>query len=191
MKPCSKNRKLIAWLAVNALEVGRERDLRAHLKTCEGCCAYLDEISSVTEKLAVAETRSDLRLSESFHQKLADRLSGEKSGSIWETLVENLRANMMNSRPAMPLIGATALLIAVIYLMMRHPSVSSTSESSVVAKAPRNLEMDVAPTLANYETVANRSLENFDELLTMQGNRNLSPVPIYTVSSLGGAIESD
>jgi hypothetical protein len=40
MKPCAKNRKLIAWLALGALEARRAAALRAHLALCEGCRQY-------------------------------------------------------------------------------------------------------------------------------------------------------
>ena len=45
-------------------------------------------------------------------------------------------------------------------------------------------ESDLEPTIANYEMVANQSLEKLSELLTRQGSKNLPPVPIYTASSL-------
>ena len=51
MKPCAQNRKLIAWLASNALDARQTRQLQAHLETCEGCRRYLAEISNVTERL--------------------------------------------------------------------------------------------------------------------------------------------
>ncbi len=56
MKPCSNHRKLIAWLAVDALDDPQTRSLRAHLETCEGCRRYLAEISNVAQKLSAAAT---------------------------------------------------------------------------------------------------------------------------------------
>ena len=35
MKPCSKNRKLIAWLALDALDVRQAQTLREHLATAK------------------------------------------------------------------------------------------------------------------------------------------------------------
>jgi hypothetical protein len=49
---------------------------------------------------------------------------------------------------------------------------------------------DLAPTIANYQRVANQSLDKLDALLTRQGNRPLPPMPIYTASTFGLAQES-
>ena len=42
---------------------------------------------------------------------------------------------------------------------------------------------DLAPTISNYQMIANHSLEKLDEVLTTEGNRNPPPAPVYTVSS--------
>jgi hypothetical protein len=52
-------------------------------------------------------------------------------------------------------------------------------------------QSDPDPTISNYQMVANRSLEKLDELLTRQGNRNPSPSPIYTASTLPRADAPD
>ena len=44
-------------------------------------------------------------------------------------------------------------------------------------------ESDLAPTIANYQMIANQSLEKLSELLTRQGNKPLPPTPVYTISS--------
>ena len=86
MKPCAQNRKLIAWLASNALEAQQARQLQAHLETCEGCRRYLAEISNVTERLAATESNPDIQASEVFHRKLAGRLRAAKPDSVGEIL---------------------------------------------------------------------------------------------------------
>jgi hypothetical protein len=48
--------------------------------------------------------------------------------------------------------------------------------------SPSSSESDLAPTIANYQMVANQSLEQLFELLTRQGNKRLPPAPVYTVS---------
>src|SRR5439155_25957510 len=59
MKPCSKNQKRIAWLALDALDVRQAHDLRAHLETCAGCRRYLVEISNMTRRLTEEENTQD------------------------------------------------------------------------------------------------------------------------------------
>ncbi len=182
MKPCSKNRKLIAWLALDALDARQARDLRAHLETCDACRRYFEEISNVAGKLIAAEIRPDAQASESFHRRLVGRLRTEEPGSLWETLVSFLRAGSLNWRMALPVIGATAALVVALALYERHPGDSSHPTPGVPAVTAMDLKRDLPPTIANYEMVANQSLEKLDELLTRQGNRNPPPTRIYTAS---------
>src|SRR6185369_9646094 len=112
MKPCSKNRKPIAWLAVGALDARQERSLRAHIETCEGCRSYLEEISTITQKLAAPEIRTDIQTSESFHQKVVGVLRPKEPASAWPNWLVPLHGVQLNWRVAVPAIGAAALLIA-------------------------------------------------------------------------------
>jgi hypothetical protein len=191
MKPCSKNRKPIAWLALDALDVRQAQELRAHLETCEGCRRYLVEISNVTQRLTAAEVKPDIRVSESFHQRVVGRLSAEKSGSAWATVAVQLRRTMLDWRVALPMVGATVVMIAVLSTFLRRPNVLLPAPSSVQLASAPNLTRDPQPTIANYQMVATQSLEDFDELLTRQGNRNLPLVPIYTASTFTRADASD
>ena len=191
MKPCSKNRKHIGWLALDALDVRQTEDLRAHLETCAGCHRYLEEISNVTQKLTAAELKTDIRASESFHQKVVHRLRAEKSVDVWETVVAHLRGTMLNWRVALPVVGAAVVVIAVMSTFLWRPNVPLPAPSrATIASAP-NINSDLPPTIANYLMVANQSLEKLDELLTRQGNRNPSPARIYTASTLAPENASD
>ena len=98
MKPCSNNRKLIAWLAVDDLDVHEERKLRSHLETCEGCRRYLDEISFVTQTLAATKPNPDIQTSESFHRKVVDSLRAEQSWSFLEIVAAQVRSVSLNWR---------------------------------------------------------------------------------------------
>src|SRR3989441_4718283 len=119
MKPCSKNRKRIAWLALDALDVRQARDLRVHLETCAGCRRYLEEISNVTQRLIAAETRPDIQASESFHQSVVGALGAEETG--WQTLVAHLRGTLLNWRMALTVVGATVLVIAALTAIVWRP----------------------------------------------------------------------
>ncbi len=190
MKPCSTHRKLIAWLALDALGVQEAKDLRAHLESCEGCRRYLQEISNVTERLIAAETEPDMQPSESFHQRVVGRLRAEESGSFSET-VPRRRAMLLNWRVVLPVIGATAVVIAAWSVFERRPGVPLPAPTGAQAVLTPNVKQDLDPTISNYQMVANRSLEELDELLTRQGNRNPPPTPLYTASTLPRANESD
>ena len=191
MKPCSKNRKLIAWLALDALEVRRARQLRAHLETCEGCRRYLEEISNVTDRLTAAETAPDIQASESFHQRVASKLRVEKPNSFGEIVAAFFRGTMLNWRVALPAGAALVVTIVAFATLQKHPEASSRTQSQAHTVPAPNWNTDLPPTIANYQMVANRSLEQLDDLLTRQGNRNLPPAPIYTASSLASANAPD
>jgi len=190
MKPCAQNRKLIAWLASNALDARQTRQLRAHLKTCEGFRRYLAEISNVTEKLVATEPSPDVQASEVFHQRLAGRLRASKPDSIGEILSAYLRGILLNWRVALPAIAALVVIGITIAIWRQPPVVPSPRMASTQTALVSDADDDLAPTIANYQRVANQSLDKLDALLTRQGNRPLPSMPIYTASTLGLAQES-
>jgi anti-sigma factor RsiW len=190
MKPCSQNRKLIAWLASNALDAGQTRQLQAHLETCEGCRRYLAEISNVTERLVAAETNSNVQASESFHRNVAAKLRTAKPDSLGEILAAYLRAALLNWRVALPAIAALVVVGVIVANWRQPPEVSPPPRAGTQTASVSDVDMDMAPTVANYQRVANQSLDKLDALLTKQGNRALPSMPIYTASTLGLANES-
>ena len=190
MKPCSNNRKLISWLALGALDDRQARGLRAHLETCDGCRRYLDEISNVTAKLGRVEAISDIRASESFHQKVIGRLRTAESVSAWQTVLAYLRA-ALSWRVGLPLIGATVAAIALLLFAILRPPVSPPSEFFVQPVSKSSVGNDFQPTIGYYQMVANRSLDEFDQLLTREASKTRSHTAIYTASTFDPASLSD
>lgn len=184
MKPCATNRKLIAWLASNTLDEQQTRQLQAHLETCEGCRRYLAEISNVTEMLVATESNPDVQASESFHQKLAGRLRAAKPDSVGEILVAYLRGTLLNWRVALPAIAALVIIGVTIATWRHSPPVSSSPRAGIQTAPVSDAANDLAPTIANYQRVANQSLDKLDALLTRQGNQALPSMPVYTASTL-------
>ncbi len=191
MKSCSSNRKLIAWLALGELDARRAADLRAHIQTCDKCRRYLEEISSVKETLTATEPTPDLEASEPFHRRVVARLRAEQSGSLWHRLAARLGAARLGWRAALSLAGATALVIALLSVLWRQPGVSRPAPGGVEAVLPPGPKNDLSPTISNYQRVANRSLDELDDLLTRQDTRRPSPTPIYTASMFGAANAAD
>jgi hypothetical protein len=184
MKPCSIHRKSVALLAAGALDSQEERSLRAHLATCECCRGYYEEVSRATQKLHAIEPRSDIQTSEGFHNRVLGALGAEARIPAWQSALMRIRASLLNWRVAVPLAGATAIVLLALSLPLRRPAVSSPGPTGLqVASAP-GTKADLEPTVSNYQTVANRSLEKLDDLLTRQGNHNPGSSPIYTASSL-------
>jgi hypothetical protein len=185
MKPCSNYRKRIAWLALSALDSREERELRAHLPTCPACRNYLEEMSCVSDKLSACRINPDIEASETFHQKLARRVKAQEAGSCWALPVSGWKI-------ALPAIGAAAAVLTALLLVLRPPVGSSPSPSPIKSvTAIPSARRDLAPTISNYQMIANRSLERLDEVLTTEGNRNPPPAPVYTASSLSRATFPD
>src|SRR5437764_307613 len=158
MKPCSNKRKLIAWLALDALKARQARDLHAHLESCEGCRRYYEEISQVTETLTVSEIRPDVQASEFFHRKVVAKLRPEESASAWGSSVAYLRGTILNWRVALPVVVTAAALLAALSLHERRLQVSSHKNSRVQSASAADWKTDLPPTIANYQMIANQSL---------------------------------
>src|SRR3989442_6923253 len=75
MKPCSKNRKAIAWLAVNALATEQAEAIRAHLRACPGCHDYWQQIVAIAQQFETADILPEVRTDERFHRRLVRRIS--------------------------------------------------------------------------------------------------------------------
>jgi anti-sigma factor RsiW len=181
-EPCSRNRKPLAWLALGELDARRAGELRAHLETCDGCRRYLAEISAVTEKVAAAVMTPDVQATEAFHRGVVAKLRAEPSGSIWQTLAAPFIAARLDWRAALPAIGVAALVIVMLSTPVRQPAAPAPAPAGAQAGLPPDIESDLPPTIANYQRIATRSLDELDELLTRQSKRNPPPTPIYTAS---------
>ena len=184
MNPCSNHRKPIALLAGGALAAREEASLRAHLAACEGCRGYYEEVSHAAQKLNAVEPRADIQTSEIFHNRVLGALRAEARTSSWEHVLMHIRAHLLNWRVAVPLASATAIVLLALSLPLRRPAISLPGPTGLQVVAAPGTKRDLEPTVSNYQTVANRSLEKLDELLTRQGNYTAGSSPIYTASSL-------
>lgn len=190
LKPCSKNRKLIAWLVLDALEAPRAAALRDHLRQCEGCRRYCEELSNVTEELAAATRDSEVETSERFHQRVANQLAQAPARSVWDAMAALLRAPAPGWRLVLPAVAALVIAVVVIFAA-RHPAPISRPEAPTPqAASPTSPGGGLPPTIAYYQMIASQSLDKLDEVLTRTGNQRLPPAPLYTASSLGLADSS-
>ena len=189
MKPCAHNRKLLMDLALDILDAAQGRALRVHLETCEGCRAYLVEIRQVTESLAGADFSAEIEPGPHFHRNTIAKLREEASNSLWEDILAPLRKVPGNWRVAVPLAAAAVIAIA---FFSRPPRVGVPVETVTQATPPSPVDKrDLAPSLSNYQLVANHSFDNLDDLLTRQANHHLAPAPIYTAAARHGALLAD
>ena len=182
MKPCSRNRKNIALLAVAALDAAQERDLRTHLERCPGCHGYWRQMSALTGKLASAQLPTSLEASERFHQRVVRAVRSDSPSEIPPVF---RRWSSLPWRVALPVIGISTVAVAMLSLSVRR---SQTPQPSTAAlRSAAVIQADLEPSVMNYQMVANESLDRLDELLTRQGNRNPPPGPRSIAPGLGGA----
>lgn len=189
MKPCARNRKLIAWLALDELDPRKVTALRKHLAECEGCRRYWEEISNVTEVLTARSTAecaerpdANLEVAESFHRRVAEKLWADKSSSALENFAGWVHHWLLNWRMTLPAVAVLVLALTALLTLRHHPASSPPAPVQIVSAYDSG--SDLAPTIANYQMVANQSLDKLDELLTRQGNKSLTPAPVYTASGL-------
>lgn len=185
MKPCSGNRKLIAWLVAGALDAPTADALRAHLTTCETCRAYFGALTRITGNFRAVQPAGELPAS--LHRTVLQRIRRAHQTPAWAMALQQLRTFRSGWRVALPLAG-TAIAIAAVLLLTRHP-VPQLSQPPRV-NSVRKSSPDLEPSIANYEWVAGQSLEQFDDLLTRQGAKS-SPAPIYTAGGLTTAVRLD
>ncbi len=188
MKPCPKNRKPIALLALDALPAQPARDLRAHIELCDGCRGYLEETLKITRALQPPEAEPELEATESFHRAVTRAVRAAEPTPPWAAALFPFRIRLPRPRATFPALGAIAAVIVALAVLaprlwVNHPP-SPPFSTSQTSPSPA-LNADLPPTLANYTAVANRSLDDLDDLLARQANRRHSPAPIYRASALG------
>lgn len=188
MKPCSKNRKPIAWLILGGLKGEPATTLRQHLENCEGCRCYFNELSKLTATLKAVEAQ-DIQATESFHRRVAARIKGQEARSTRDTLM----ASLLDWRVALPAACGFALVLLIGWFLVARERVESPSRTSSIVQRPseHNREADFVPTIANYQMIANRSLESFDKVLSEQARKKVPPAPLYTASALATWSMSD
>jgi anti-sigma factor RsiW len=175
MNACLKNRKLIAWLAVDALDADRARELRAHIETCEECRRYFTEISGITQNLSVAQIAPGIRASAAFHQQVVRSLQAEQRRPGWDALF----AWLADWRVSVPAISTILVLLLAAFHHRHFEYPPANPVISTLASPPES-----QPTLSNFLWEANRSPEALDALLTKQAAINPMSAPIYTASAL-------
>lgn len=193
MKPCSKNRKLIAGLALGALNAEAAATLRQHLANCDGCRCYFNGLSKVTATLSAAEMKSDIQATESFHRRVVAGVRAQEARPMGQTMREFFRATLLEWRVAVPVVCGLAVLLVLGWFLIprQQPEAPVPAPSSAQIASEHNREADFVPTVGNYQMVANQSLESLDELLTEQANRKVPSAPLYTASALATGNISD
>ena len=168
MKPCLRKRKSLAWLAAGCLEQNKAEPLRAHLGQCAGCRDYFESLTSLAGQLRPANLQ--VQPSPFLHRRVMGALRQEPSAPV-------LRWSM-----ALPAVALAAVVLAFILPWRQKPAVP------VPATVPA---AEMAPTLLNYQLVANQSLDQLDALLTRQSRPAQPALKIFRAADLSGAAITD
>ena len=184
-KPCADQQKRIAALTLGLLEPRPARELRMHLATCAGCRDYLAELTRVTEQLAAAEPAVELPASDKFHRQLMARIEARPAGTDWRMVGDVFRA-VLGWRVVVPMVAVILLLIR---LGIEYPPKAEVQvhppmpASDRVVAAETDTDTDLAPTVANYQRVAEESPDKLDALLARQEPSSGRAAPVYTAAT--------
>jgi hypothetical protein len=176
MKPCWNNKKPIALLVVDALQNDDAAELSQHLQQCEGCREYEREISRVTHRLRSLESLTDAEiLNEDCLGALEARESNVHSVGRFTGEAPAL-PGMLNWRVLVPAFCAAGVTILLLLILLRHPIVIPSEQRRTAVSTVSSTASDLPPTIGNYRAVANKSLDELDELLARQARKRV-PVP--------------
>jgi anti-sigma factor RsiW len=180
MKSCRTNRQDIVLLAAGELKAGKAQQLRAHAKTCPACGRYLQQMSAISDALNTAATEPDLETSVSFHSRVLRGLRSGEQASAWSWFEQLSGTEKLGLAAAC--LAALLMLLSAVFLRTSHAPPGNIANNNMAT----HVEPELAPTLSNYQIVANRSLDEFDGLLTRQANRGLPHTRLYTPASTSG-----
>ena len=186
MKPCSRNRQLLVWMSLDALDAPAVRHLQAHLESCPGCRQYWQEVTAVSGDLLRAAAASPaVATGEFFHRRLEQRIAAASRPAFGRTLESLIRRIRWPWRPSAAVaVAVVMIVIGVAWFGKRRPEVGPLPIEVATATPPdRSLAVEPRPpTLANYRAVANTSLEAFDDLVDRLAARQsrVPGEPVYS-----------
>jgi len=175
MKPCARNKQLLAGLVLDALSPAEHATVQAHLESCPGCRQYRAELSELwAEHQRTAAAVPETPVGESFHRRLRQRLqaAAEKRGAI-----ESFLALWRGATPFQWSLWAGAATIAVLLLaaVWTRPEPSGRPGDQGADRSPApapTAPLPPAPTFSNYRAALNTSPDALDELLTRHAQRS-------------------
>lgn len=174
MNACLRRKKSICWLVLGILPGADREELIGHLGDCEGCSEYYRALSSITGQLKV-EFQTDVEASEIFHRRLLTALDQQpRPATISLQGFTALWPRLSLGWGTAASIVVLAMAVGFIFLESQRPA-PLTAPSRPLSGTPASIV--AAPSLARYQVAAERSLEEFDAVLTSESLRGLPPLP--------------
>jgi hypothetical protein len=182
MKVCAKNKKLIVWLVMDALDAPQAAQIQAHLRQCEGCRAYRAEIASVSQRVVSMRATPEA----DRHEVVASRLARNPLARSRRTARHAARFARapFNWGLVVPALSIVALSLVVLSVLLKTPSPRSRLVAINQARFKVSARTGLPPTLGNYRAVANDSFDELDDLLWRQSQKPIPAPPAPSASTV-------
>ncbi|HTG43627.1 MAG TPA: hypothetical protein VK633_03760 [Verrucomicrobiae bacterium] len=193
MKACSQYRGAILNLALDGSSAEENAALHEHLGRCGSCRDFYERTRPVMAELQKLEIRANIESTERFHHRIARGIRQQKPAG-WTTPLLSLLEPFSRLRPTARLTVASlcggALLIVLLVFRSDRSSAPAVTVKALPPSADAMEQMKIpSPTVSHYQFIANRSLDQLDELLTRQAIRTSHAMPIYKPGLLGREAE--
>ena len=164
MKPCRKYKKEIALAALEG-EPGPE--LRQHLRDCEACRGYAEEVERVCgEHNQRAADFSEAEAPTRLNARVRDAITREEAGLCCG--VES-RASLRRLLRGIGVAAAAAIIVVMIMRLSSREPTSSPALAEAAAPGVRETTRLDEPTLAAYHQRLARSVEELEASLRDYG----------------------
>ena len=170
MRDCKEYREWIQAFTDGFLSRDEEQELKAHVKTCTGCTAYLREMAAYRK--AAMELMEDVP--EELHERILDDYYREKQKTNRPAIIRFLRRN--------PFVATAAVFVLVIGTVFAGGQLKNAGQSADTATA----EMAVPSTTAAMAYMYNNVYVGEMEPETTQDNASVTQFG----SALDGSAEN-
>ena len=164
MKPCRKQKKLIALASAGLLADEPLRLLRAHLKSCAACRDYAAALADICQE---HENHDRSKTEDVACGRILSRLVVAQRAALPSSGWDFLRR--MRWLRAMSLAVGMVVLLGIVWMVAREKIVNPT-QSTDVLKGPTPDEIlqpkSEQPSLLVYRLAVNHSWEDLDRLLS-------------------------
>jgi anti-sigma factor RsiW len=188
MQQCHRYRKEIGLLALGALSAEESAHLRQHIEECPPCRERWEDLSAVCDRLSAdASSLPTAESSQFFHERLRRNVLATPQRMSFHGLLQligklparwlrpgqipRLSGDEFSSwKVGFSMAAGCVLAIILFYAGWRHEGAKAplATAAAVSKEIP-----DPKPTLGRYQMLANKSLDEFDELMNRDAARIL------------------
>ncbi|MBR6748428.1 MAG: zf-HC2 domain-containing protein [Clostridia bacterium] len=179
MRDCHEYREWIQAFTDGFLGPEEERELRAHVKTCAGCTAYLREMAAYRK--AAMELAEEVP--EGLHERIMDAYRAEKRKQQRPAVIRFLRRN-----PFVATAAVFALVIGTVFAAGQLGSAGYGADMASAETVKRGTTAAAAFVLSNVYAAENETMLGFDETVTGAGAENQKVSDDTVTAPAAGAV---